>query len=50
MSLPISHLKDEQLIEAYKNAKNLGLDIEFVTILKEELKNRNITLDSKSIC
>ena len=39
-------LSDQQLIQAYNQAKNLNLDEEFIQILKKEIEARN--LDQKA--
>ncbi|MDC3415830.1 sporulation histidine kinase inhibitor Sda [Aquibacillus salsiterrae] len=39
-------LSNHQLIEAYQDAIKMELDAEFINLLEEELKDRNITIHS----
>lgn len=38
------HLSDEALIKAYKDAVSLGLNDDFILLLKLELERRNLVL------
>ncbi|SFA95594.1 Sporulation inhibitor A [Lentibacillus halodurans] len=38
----MKQLSDELLVETYYQAKKLQLDIEFILLLAEELRNRSI--------
>ena len=41
-------LKDEQLIEIYEDAVNKKLDIQFIELLLQEMKYRNIGIIEES--
>ncbi|QGH34465.1 sporulation histidine kinase inhibitor Sda [Gracilibacillus salitolerans] len=38
-------LSDEQLFDSYKKAMELNLDKEFIQLLEEEIKKRNICIE-----
>ncbi|MDL4842256.1 sporulation histidine kinase inhibitor Sda [Aquibacillus rhizosphaerae] len=43
----MENMSNQQLIEAYKSAIALNLDIEFLHILRQELHERNIFITVK---
>ncbi|WP_332697081.1 sporulation histidine kinase inhibitor Sda [Halalkalibacter lacteus] len=42
-------LDDESLLESYYEAIKLNLDIEFISILKDEIKERGLSEELKGI-
>lgn len=43
MSLSLIFISDEKLISAQSKAKELKLDVEFLKLLEDEIKRRNLT-------
>lgn len=46
-NMSLKNLPDDQLIESYKQAIELNLDLDFIEILRKEIERRNSEKKSK---